>query len=79
MWFHTTVAFAKHMYRHLDIDYQTVTHYPKPYQQALEMKTERGAVGKRAERKEKEIEKQALSTVSKQSYQSQTGSTSQAA
>ena len=46
----------------LDIDYQTVTHYPKPYQQALEMKTERREQWeKERERKEKEIaEKQAF-------------------
>ena len=46
----------------LDIDYQTVTHYPKPYHQALDMKVERREQWeKERERKEKEIaEKQAF-------------------
>ena len=46
----------------LDIDYQTITHYPKGYTAALEMKVERRQQWERErERKEKEIaEKQAF-------------------
>mgnify|MGYP001214973287 CR=1 FL=1 len=46
----------------LDVDYQTVTHYPKPYLQSLDMKAERREQWERErERKEKEVaDKQAF-------------------